>query len=83
VIDCPDPQRALAFQRVSDYRTPEWPDSVAPQQMHLDVAVRGLAQAKTTVLTRGATALPGGAASFRGFADPAGHPLCLALTDQA
>nr|WP_237555102.1 VOC family protein [Streptomyces sp. SID4948] len=67
----------LAFQRVRDYRAPQWPDSAHPQQFHLDLDVPDLDRAQTEVLALGATLLhidPGG---WRVFADPAGHPFCL------
>ena len=33
---------ALAFQRVADYRPPEWPGAEHPQQLHLDLEVDDL-----------------------------------------
>jgi catechol 2,3-dioxygenase-like lactoylglutathione lyase family enzyme len=69
----------LAFQRVQDYRPPNWPDSAQPQQFHLDLGVEDLQQAQEDALARGATLLDGGddSRSWRVFADPAGHPFCL------
>ena len=74
--DAPD-RPGLAFQRVSDFRPPQWPDGDQRQQMHLDVRVTDLDDAEKKVLTLGARRLPGGGERFRVYADPAGHPFCL------
>ena len=70
----------LAFQRVGDYRAPRWPDPARPQQFHLDFAVGNLDEAQQEVLGAGATLLDAGDGqrNWRVFADPAGHPFCLA-----
>jgi catechol 2,3-dioxygenase-like lactoylglutathione lyase family enzyme len=69
----------LAFQRAADYRPPQWPDPARPQQFHLDFGVTDLDLAQEQVLTQGASVLDDGAGgrSWRVYADPAGHPLCL------
>ncbi|XUL85638.1 VOC family protein [Streptomyces galilaeus] len=69
----------LAFQRVADHRPPRWPDPERPQQFHLDLGVKDLAQAQEAALERGATLVDeaDGQRSWRIFADPAGHPFCL------
>jgi catechol 2,3-dioxygenase-like lactoylglutathione lyase family enzyme len=69
----------LAFQRAADYRPPQWPDPARPQQFHLDFGVADLDLAQEQVLTQGASVLDDGAGgrSWRVYADPAGHPLCL------
>jgi predicted enzyme related to lactoylglutathione lyase len=74
----------LAFQRVEDYRPPEWPGQRSPQQVHLDFDVDDLEADEQRVLELGATVLertdqlrPG--ANWRVYADPAGHPFCLCL----
>ena len=69
----------LAFQRVADYKPPQWPDPARPQQFHLDFGVADLDQAQEQVLTWGATLLDrgGGRRGWRVYADPAGHPFCL------
>ncbi|MGW8887512.1 VOC family protein [Streptomyces sp. NPDC055749] len=68
-----------AFQRVADYRAPQWPDPARPQQFHLDFGVADLDRAQADVLALGATLLDEGpdSDSWRVFADPAGHPFCL------
>ncbi len=69
---------ALDFQKVDDYRAPQWPGQDVPQQMHLDVVVDDLDDAEAAVLGLGATKhhhQPG--TTFRVFLDPAGHPFCL------
>ena len=72
---------ALAFQRVDDYRAPQWPDPDHPQQAHLDIAVPDIAAAHPEVLALGATppADWDGKQSWRVHADPAGHPFCLCV----
>ena len=73
---------ALAFQRVDDYRPPQWPSAERPQQLHIDVTVDDVDRAEREVLALGAAkhdVQPGddGASGFRVFLDPAGHPFCL------
>jgi catechol 2,3-dioxygenase-like lactoylglutathione lyase family enzyme len=69
---------ALAFQRVDDYRPPEWPGAEHPQQLHLDLEVDDLDAGEAAVVALGARkhdVQPG--ETFRVFLDPAGHPFCL------
>ncbi|WP_148572731.1 VOC family protein [Nocardioides caldifontis] len=73
--------QCLSFQKVDDYRAPEWPGQQVPQQMHLDVVVDDLDTAEAAVVELGATKhehQPG--TTFRVFLDPAGHPFCLCLS---
>jgi catechol 2,3-dioxygenase-like lactoylglutathione lyase family enzyme len=70
----------VAFQRVAELRTPDWPDPEHPQQMHFDVRVTDLAAGEAQVLALGARRLAGGGDRFRVYADPAGHPFCLVLS---
>lgn len=75
-------EQDLAFQRVSGYRPPAWPDPERPQQFHLDIAVERAAMdgAEKRVLELGATLLEGdldGTRNWRVYADPDGHPFCL------
>ena len=67
----------VMFQQVSGYAAPRWPDPAYPQQAHLDIIVEDLDAGEARALELGATRLPGGGATFRVFADPAGHPFCL------
>jgi catechol 2,3-dioxygenase-like lactoylglutathione lyase family enzyme len=69
---------SLDFQRVDNFRAPQWPGQDVPQQTHLDVTVDDLDEAEAATLALGATkheVQPG--ESFRVFLDPAGHPFCL------
>lgn len=68
---------AIAFQRVADYRAPEWPSQVVPQQFHLDLNVTDLDAGQERVEALGARLLDDKPATFRVFADPVGHPFCL------
>ena len=73
-----DGDQHIHFQRVDDYRPPQWPGQEVPQQLHLDVDVDDLDAGEQAVLALGATRhehQPG--TSFRVFLDPAGHPFCL------
>ncbi|MCS5716140.1 VOC family protein [Herbiconiux sp. CPCC 205716] len=67
----------LAFQRVDDYRAPDWPGQSVPQQLHLDVKVADLDEGERAVLAIGATPTGSGTDTFRVYLDPAGHPFCL------
>jgi len=73
----------LAFQRVKDFRAPQWPDSAHPQQFHLDLDVPDLGNAHTQVLTLGATLLHTDPRGWRIYTDPAGHPFCLLQSHSA
>jgi predicted enzyme related to lactoylglutathione lyase len=69
---------SLGFQKVDDFRAPDWPGQDLPQQMHIDVNVDDLDAGEKAVLELGATKhehQPG--TTFRVFLDPAGHPFCL------
>jgi predicted enzyme related to lactoylglutathione lyase len=68
---------SVMFQQVSDYNPPRWPDPAHPQQGHLDIDVDELDADEARALELGAERLAGGEATFRVFADPAGHPFCL------
>lgn len=67
----------FAFQRVEDFRPPQWPDSAHPQQFHLDLDASDLNEAHTQVLALGTTLLHVDPRGWRVYADPAGHPFCL------
>jgi catechol 2,3-dioxygenase-like lactoylglutathione lyase family enzyme len=69
----------LGFQRVDEYRAPQWPGQDVPQQFHLDFRVEDLDAAEKWVLGLGAVKpdhQPGGE-RWRVLLDPAGHPFCL------
>jgi Glyoxalase-like domain len=67
----------LGFQRVTDFRAPQWPDSAHPQQFHLDVDVPDLDEAHPRVLELGAALLHIDSRGWRVYADPVGHSFCL------
>ncbi len=76
----PDQSVMIGFQRVEDFRAPDWPGQQSPQQMHLDVDVDDLDLGEAAVVELGAVKheyQPG--ETFRVFLDPAGHPFCLCL----
>lgn len=66
----------VEFQRVDDYRAPNWPGQDSPQQFHLDLTVVDMEAAHERALEIGATHLDT-RKTFRVYADPAGHPFCL------
>jgi hypothetical protein len=67
--------RQLAFQRVTGWVPPRWPDPAYPQQLHLDIRVHDADQAEQELLALGATrAASERETGFRVFIDPAGHP---------
>lgn len=73
-----DGNDCISFQRVENYRAPEWPGQTVPQQMHLDLMVHDLDEGEAAAIELGAIKTdvqPG--TSFRVFLDPAGHPFCL------
>lgn len=72
----------LSFQRVADYRAPDWPSAEHGQQFHLDVTVDDVDRAEEQVLALGARrseVQPGidEDSNWRVYLDPAGHPFCL------
>ncbi|MFE0464316.1 VOC family protein [Kitasatospora sp. NPDC058965] len=73
------PGLLLGFQRVADYRRPQWPGQDQPQQFHLDFDVTDLAAATEELLALGATrpADQPGNGGWLVLLDPAGHPFCL------
>lgn len=70
------PQLAFSGDGWSDTRPPRWPDPEYPQQVHLDLHVRDLADAEARVLGLGGVRLAA-YADHRVYADPVGHPFCL------
>lgn len=69
----------LATVLVEDYRPPSWPDSDAPKQMHIDLAVDDLDQAEAEAVRLGATRAADQPSPdrWRVLFDPAGHPFCV------
>lgn len=69
----------LAFQRVEDFRPPQWPGQEHPQQAHPDFDVPDLDEGERALLGLGARKhevqpMP---ERFRVYLDPVGHPFCL------
>ncbi len=69
----------LSFRSVEGYRAPTWPDSLIPQQIHLDFAVADLGLGELAALKAGAVKMELQPSPERWlvFKDPAGHPFCL------
>ncbi|MFC9963005.1 MULTISPECIES: VOC family protein [Nocardia] len=72
---------SLGFERVADYRPPQWPGQQTPQQCHLDFAVPDLDEGEARLLTLGATKaeVQPEPDRWRVLIDPAGHPFCLVI----
>jgi catechol 2,3-dioxygenase-like lactoylglutathione lyase family enzyme len=68
---------SLDFQRVADYRPPNWPSPEQPQQFHLDLRIADMEAGHERALALGARLLDDKPETFRVYADPAGHPFCL------
>ena len=77
-VDIGDGPVRVSFQHAPDHQPPRWPDPGFPQQIHLDIGVSDIDAAEAKVLALGATRLPSTEPGFRIYADPAGHPFCLA-----
>lgn len=71
----------INFQKVEDYRRPQWPGQERAQQFHLDFAVEDQAKAVALAMEYGADkpeSQPGAASGkWTVLLDPAGHPFCL------
>jgi hypothetical protein len=75
--------RMMAFQKVSNYIPPTWPEGPVPQQLHFDFHVKDLDIGESKVLAIGAIkheVQPG--TNFRVYLDPEGHPFCLVKNPQ-
>jgi catechol 2,3-dioxygenase-like lactoylglutathione lyase family enzyme len=80
----PDGTPRLAFQQVDQQPAATWPDQAVPQQLHLDLTVRDVAELDAThdrvLALGGALRLDRSddpQEPLRVFADPAGHPFCV------
>lgn len=78
----------LAFQQVEALPPATWPATSVPQQLHLDITVRDVAELDAVherVLTLGGTLRLDRADDqeepLRVYADPDGHPFCVFVTD--
>lgn len=71
---------SLGFQRVENYRGPDWPDGPIPQQAHIDFWVPSIPEAEQSAIALGAmrhAVQPSTEGEWTVFLDPAGHPFCL------
>ena len=75
-----DGRSRIGVQLAPDHVRPDWPDGT-PQQIHLDLWVEDPEDAHEHTMGLGAVVLQDVVreddASFRVYADPAGHPFCL------
>ncbi|MFY1652853.1 VOC family protein [Solwaraspora sp. WMMB762] len=73
----------IAVQLAPEHVSPTWPDNGWSQQVHLDFYIEDLEAAHEKVLELGGRLVkavddPAARTGFRVYADPAGHPFCLA-----
>ncbi|MDT7545803.1 MAG: hypothetical protein QOE99_1913 [Actinomycetota bacterium] len=80
----PEGRPRLAFQQVDQQPAATWPDQGVPQQLHLDLTVRDVAELDAThdrVLALGGVLRLDRSDDpqepLRVYADPAGHPFCV------
>lgn len=88
VLENPAGGCRLAFQQVQALPEPTWPDGPQPQMAHLDLTVAtsaALDAAHRRALGLGARLLRDRSDDpqepLRVYADPAGHPFCVFVTD--
>jgi catechol 2,3-dioxygenase-like lactoylglutathione lyase family enzyme len=87
-----DGEWRLGIQLAPNHVPPQWPDGVQQQQMHLDLHVDDLQAAHEQAIALGARLLkpaskpadnPDGDEMYAVYADPAGHPFCLGVQNEA
>jgi hypothetical protein len=72
----------VVFRELADYRSPTWPSSDVPMQVHLDFAVDDMVEAERRLCELGATVPEHQPLREHGLVvllDPAGHPFCIGL----
>ena len=83
-----DGEWVLGVQAAPDHVPPDWPAGPQQQQVHLDLHVDDLEEAKQLALALGGRQLqaarrpaddPEGDERFAVFASPAGHPCCFGV----
>lgn len=77
-----DGEPRVGVQLALDHVAPDWPGGNPGQQIHLDLWVEDIDDARGTVTALGARLLQPAAQdeapdAFEVYADPAGHPFCL------
>lgn len=75
------PVNGLGFQKVENYRAPDWPGQDVPQQFHLDFYAADLDAAQQQAVEIGArvAAVQPQPDRWRVLLDPVGHPFCLCV----
>lgn len=67
----------IAFQQISNYVAPSWPDGDVPTQMHYDIRVDDFQLAINEIESCGGKLISKSSYSFWVCADPEGHPFCI------
>lgn len=85
----PSGEPCLAFQQVDELPRVTWPEPGVPQQLHLDLSVRDVAEldaVHTRVLELGGRLLFDRSEDddepLRVYGDPDGHPFCVFVAEQ-
>jgi hypothetical protein len=75
------PTNGLGFQKVENYRAPDWPGQDRPQQFHLDFYAADLDKAQQEAIEIGArlAEVQPEPDRWRVLLDPVGHPFCLCV----
>jgi predicted enzyme related to lactoylglutathione lyase len=78
----------LGIQLAPNHVPPEWPEGAQQQQIHLDLHVDDLQAAHEKAISLGARLLKAaetleGDEYYQVYADPAGHPFCLGVHNEA
>ena len=75
------PRNGLGFQKVENYRAPDWPGQDVPQQFHLDFYAADLDVAQRQAVEIGArvASTQPQPDRWRVLLDPVGHPFCLCV----
>jgi len=69
----------ITTQRVANHQPPDWPETMVPKQIHLEIAVTDLVAVEARAVELGAvkSRTQPNPDVWRVLHDPAGHPFCL------
>jgi predicted enzyme related to lactoylglutathione lyase len=67
----------IAFQQISNYVAPSWPNGDVPTQVHFDIRVDDFDLALKEIEALGGKLLSKSSDTFWVCIDPEGHPFCI------
>ena len=67
----------IAFQQISNYVAPSWPNGDVPTQVHFDIRVDDFDLALKEIEALGGRLLSKSSDTFWVCIDPEGHPFCI------